>query len=51
MMRVLTPRQNLYMIKLDNHSGSSADYEDAGSAESRMLSFNDDGKLIKVVTL
>jgi len=49
MMRVRTPLQNLYVIKLDNHSGSPFDYEDTGSAENKMLSFNDNGKLLKVV--
>jgi hypothetical protein len=49
--RVRTPLQNMYEIKLDNHSGSPIDYEDMGSAESRMLCFNDDGKLIKVESL
>jgi len=51
MMRVRTPQQNMYVIKVDNHSGSPFDYEDTGSAENRMLSFNDSGKLLKVTSL
>ncbi|HZY39433.1 MAG TPA: PepSY-like domain-containing protein [Mucilaginibacter sp.] len=51
MKRVRTPMQNMYVIKLDNHSGSPFDYEDMGSAENKSLSFNDNGKLIKVVSL
>jgi hypothetical protein len=49
MMRVRTPLQNMYVIKLDNHSGSPFEYEDMGSAENKMLSFNDNGKLLNVV--
>jgi hypothetical protein len=49
MKRVRTPLQNMYEIQLDNHSGSPFDYEDMGSAENKMLCFNDNGKLIKVV--
>jgi len=51
MMRIRTPLQNMYVIKLDNHSGSPFEYEDTGSAEDKKLSFNDSGKLINVVSL
>jgi hypothetical protein len=51
MQRVHTPLQSMYVIKLDNHSGSPFEYEDMGSAENKALSFDDSGKLIKVVNL
>ncbi|HEY4326821.1 MAG TPA: PepSY-like domain-containing protein [Mucilaginibacter sp.] len=51
MKRVHTPTQDMYQVHLDNHGGNSLRYEDAISAEDRLLSFDDNGKLINVKVL
>lgn len=47
MERLRTPSQNIYQVEIDNASGNKMLYEDAGSFEDKLLSFNDNGKLIK----
>ncbi|HEY2583992.1 MAG TPA: PepSY-like domain-containing protein [Mucilaginibacter sp.] len=51
MKRVHTPSQDMYQVLVDNHGGNSLRYEDAVSAEDRLLSFDDGGKLINVKEL
>jgi hypothetical protein len=48
MKKVLTPDQNTYQLHIDNHSGSPLRYEDANTADDKLLSFDTNGKLIKV---
>jgi len=52
MTRLRTPVQNTYQVEVDNASGNVKwIYEDAGSLEDKMLSFNDQGKLLKTTDL
>jgi hypothetical protein len=49
MERLRTPSQNIYQVEVDNASGNKMLYEDAGSFEDKLLSFNDNGQLIKAI--
>jgi hypothetical protein len=49
MKRVRTPKQNVYQIMVDNHSGTPSEYEGMGGADNRTLYFGDNGKLLKVI--
>lgn len=49
MEKVQTPLQNMYQVQIDNNSGNPTSYSNAGALENKMLSFNRDGKLLKVV--
>jgi len=47
--KVETPMQSMYQVQIDNNSGNPTSYSNAGAIENKMLCFNDNGKLIKVV--
>jgi len=42
-----TPTQTMYVVRIDNHSGSPVEYEDAGDADNNSLYFNSAGTLVK----
>jgi len=44
--KVETPRHNLYMVQLDNHSGNTS-YEGNGDNVTQDLYFNNSGRLVK----
>ena len=45
-----TPYRTMLLVALDNNSGNSAAYENAGSVDDEMLYFNNNGKLIRSVS-
>jgi hypothetical protein len=45
-----TPSKSLFLVSIDNNSGNPVSY-DGGSVESKMLYFNDRGKLVRVTAL
>jgi len=51
MQKLATPLQNMYQVEVDNASGNKILYEDAVSFEDKMLCFNDNGELIKTITI
>jgi hypothetical protein len=49
--KVNTPTVDMYRVYVDNHSGSPFSYESGGAAIDRVLSFDVNGKLVKVQNL
>jgi len=49
MEKVQTPLQNMYQVQIDNNSGNPTSYSNAGALENKMLCFNREGKLLKIV--
>lgn len=47
MQKVQTPAQTMYVVLIDNHSGSKSEYEGVGAGASKMLCFDNSGRLIK----
>jgi hypothetical protein len=45
--KITSPQHTMYLVQIDNHSGSLNDYEGFGSANSKMLYFNSHGELVK----
>ena len=44
------PSKSFFLVSIDNNSGNPVSY-DGGSVESKMLYFNDNGKLVRVTEL
>ena len=42
-----TPMQTMYVVRIDNHSGSPVEYENVGDADNNSLYFNSAGALVK----
>ena len=50
LQNLTTPAKSLFLVSIDNNSGNPVSY-DGGSVESKMLYFNDRGKLVRVTAL
>jgi hypothetical protein len=47
LQKVQTPSETLFLVSIDNNSGNPVSYDDNGSVESKMLYFNNSGKLVR----